>query len=72
MKYGKTKKHFRQPSYEEMKMSKPRKEGRNDNTPLPIKYITCEKCKRLGGTLVKRMGKYYHEECWVKESRGEA
>ena len=51
------------PSYTETGKTKPRKEGRNKNTQLPIRYIVCSKCRRLGGTLILVKKRYYHQEC---------
>ena len=54
------------PTYEELGRAKPRKEGRNDNTPLPIRFILCDKCKQPGGTMI-RISKdvYRHQLCHI-------
>ena len=44
------------PSYAEMKKPKPKPtrvvDGITPNKPLPLKLVICEKCHRVGGTLV--------------------
>ena len=55
------------PSYEEMKIPKPQSKRQIDqhtkNRPLQIKFIACEKCRRIGGTLIKTNSGYRHEGC---------
>ena len=51
------------PTYAEMGQTKPRKKGRYDNTPLPVHFILCAKCKNPGGTLVKINSEYFHTDC---------
>lgn len=60
------------PTYEEMGMTKPRK--RPENQPLPVRYITCFKCHKNGGTLVKadnpktNKKDFIHRECLEAKS----
>ena len=55
------------PSYEEMLIPKPQSKRQVDehtkNRPLPFRFVTCENCWWLGGTLIKTVSGYRHEVC---------
>lgn len=62
-----------QPSYQDMDKTKPvaklPREDRNiKSKELPVKFLTCDKCHKFGGTLIKiEQNVYMHQECAKEE-----
>jgi hypothetical protein len=59
-----------QPFYRDMEKTKPIKTGRNVKSPNPIRFISCDKCHKINGTLVHNIlpkKGYVHQSCLNQE-----